>query len=301
MLHDLAVLRDFFPNFDGCKQSLSVGILKNLVKRSLSGIIYVALIVACVILGGWWFNALLLLFTILGVVEFHSLVDKSVSKKTSVVPLVTDLLASVALVLGMSYSLAFLAIFILCLIVRLIAQLYIHEDAPLVRLAYSYMGVFYIALPLGLLGFIMEMLGEDIAKALLLTMFVMIWLNDTGAFLVGSSMGRHKLFPSVSPKKSWEGAIGGVIFSIGAAFVVKYCFPDYFDSVTIVQLCVMGLIVGIISIWGDLVESMIKRTLHVKDSGNLIPGHGGILDRIDSLLLVAPAVAVYFFIVFWCI
>lgn len=301
MLHDLAVLRDFFPNFDGCKQSLSVGILKNLVKRSLSGIIYVALIVACVILGGWWFNALLLLFTILGVVEFHSLVDKSVSKKTSVVPLVTDLLASVALVLGMSYSLAFLAIFILCLIVRLIAQLYIHEDAPLVRLAYSYMGVFYIALPLGLLGFIMEMLGEDIAKALLLTMFVMIWLNDTGAFLVGSSMGRHKLFPSVSPKKSWEGAIGGVIFSIGAAFVVKYCFPDYFDSVTIVQLCVMGLIVGIISIWGDLVESMIKRTLHVKDSGNLIPGHGGILDRIDSLLLVAPAVAVYFFIIFWCI
>lgn len=301
MLHDLAVLRDFFPNFDGCKQSLSVGILKNLVKRSLSGIIYVALIVACVILGGWWFNALLLLFTILGVVEFHSLVDKSVSKKTSVVPLVTDLLASVALVLGMSYSLAFLAIFILCLIVRLIAQLYIHEDAPLVRLAYSYMGVFYIALPLGLLGFIMEMLGEDIAKALLLTMFVMIWLNDTGAFLVGSSMGRHKLFPSVSPKKSWEGAIGGVIFSIGAAFVVEYCFPDYFDSVTIVQLCVMGLIVGIISIWGDLVESMIKRTLHVKDSGNLIPGHGGILDRIDSLLLVAPAVAVYFFIIFWCI
>lgn len=301
MLHDLAVLRDFFPNFDGCKQSLSVGILKNLVKRSLSGIIYVALIVACVILGGWWFNALLLLFTILGVVEFHSLVDKSVSKKTSVVPLVTDLLASVALVLGMSYSLAFLAIFILCLIVRMIAQLYIHEDAPLVRLAYSYMGVFYIALPLGLLGFIMEMLGEDIAKALLLTMFVMIWLNDTGAFLVGSSMGRHKLFPSVSPKKSWEGAIGGVIFSIGAAFVVKYCFPDYFDSVTIVQLCVMGLIVGIISIWGDLVESMIKRTLHVKDSGNLIPGHGGILDRIDSLLLVAPAVAVYFFIIFWCI
>lgn len=301
MLHDLAVLRDFFPNFDGCKQSLSVGILKNLVKRSLSGIIYVALIVACVILGGWWFNALLLLFTILGVVEFHSLVDKSVSKKTSVVPLVTDLLASVALVLGMSYSLAFLAIFILCLIVRLIAQLYIHEDAPLVRLAYSYMGVFYIALPLGLLGFIMEMLGEDSAKALLLTMFVMIWLNDTGAFLVGSSMGRHKLFPSVSPKKSWEGAIGGVIFSIGAAFVVKYCFPDYFDSVTIVQLCVMGLIVGIISIWGDLVESMIKRTLHVKDSGNLIPGHGGILDRIDSLLLVAPAVAVYFFIIFWCI
>lgn len=301
MLHDLAVLRDFFPNFDGCKQSFSVGILKNLVKRSLSGIIYVALIVACVILGGWWFNALLLLFTILGVVEFHSLVDKSVSKKTSVVPLVTDLLASVALVLGMSYSLAFLAIFILCLIVRLIAQLYIHEDAPLVRLAYSYMGVFYIALPLGLLGFIMEMLGEDIAKALLLTMFVMIWLNDTGAFLVGSSMGRHKLFPSVSPKKSWEGAIGGVIFSIGAAFVVEYCFPDYFDSVTIVQLCVMGLIVGIISIWGDLVESMIKRTLHVKDSGNLIPGHGGILDRIDSLLLVAPAVAVYFFIIFWCI
>lgn len=297
----MAVLREIFPTFDGCKQSLSVGILKNLVKRSLSGIIYVTLIVACIILGGWWFNALLLLFTILGVIEFHSLVDKSVSKKTSVVPLVSDLLVSVTLVLGMSYSLAFLAIFILCLIVRMVAQLYIHEDAPLVRLAYSYMGVFYIALPLGLLGFIMEMLGEDIAKVLLLTMFVMIWLNDTGAFLVGSSIGRHKLFPSISPKKSWEGAVGGVIFSVGASFVAKYCFPVYFESVTVVQLCVMGFVVGVFSIWGDLVESMIKRTLHVKDSGNLIPGHGGILDRIDSLLLVAPAVAVYFFIIFWCL
>ncbi len=297
----MAVLREKIPNFDGCKQILSVGILKNLVKRSLSGIIYVALIVACIVLGGWGFNALLLLFTILGVVEFHNLVDRTVSEKTSVVPLVVDLLASVSLILGMSYSLAFLAIFVVCLIVRMIAQLYIHEDAPLVRLAYSYMGVFYIALPLGLLGFIMEMLGEDIGKGLLLTMFVMIWLNDTGAFIVGSSIGRHKLFPSISPKKSWEGAVGGVVFSIGAAFVAKYCFPLYFEQVGIVQLCVMGLIVGVFSIWGDLVESMIKRTLHVKDSGNLIPGHGGILDRIDSLLLVAPAVAVYFFIIFWCL
>jgi len=297
----LPVLQEKIPNFDGCKQILSVGILKNLVKRSLSGIIYVALIVACVILGGWWFNALLLLFTILGVVEFHRLVDKPVSEKTSVVPLVIDLLASVSLILGMGYSLAFLAIFIVCLIVRMIAQLYIHDDAPLVRLAYSYMGVFYIALPLGLLGFIMEMFGEDIGKGLLLTMFVMIWLNDTGAFLVGSSIGRHRLFPSISPKKSWEGAVGGVVFSIGAAFVAKYCFPLYFEQVEIVPLCVMGLIVGVLSIWGDLVESMIKRTLHVKDSGSLIPGHGGILDRIDSLLLVAPAVAVYFFIIFWCL
>ena len=124
-------------------------------------------------------------------------------------------------------------------------------------------------------------------------MFIMIWLNDTGAFCVGSMIGKHKLFPRISPNKSWEGFFGGVVFAIASAFVFKYGFPQYFDNISIGGLCGLGVVVSAFATWGDLVESLIKRTLGVKDSGTLLPGHGGILDRIDSLLLVVPASLLY--------
>ena len=130
-------------------------------------------------------------------------------------------------------------------------------------------------------------------KHLLLAMFIMIWLNDTGAFCVGSLIGKHKLIPRVSPKKSWEGFIGGMVFAIASGFVFKFGFPQYFESISLSGLCGLGAVVGAFATWGDLVESLIKRTLGVKDSGNILPGHGGILDRIDSLLLVVPASVLY--------
>ena len=117
---------------------------------------------------------------------------------------------------------------------------------------------------------------------LLLTVFVAIWANDTGAYLAGSTFGKHKLFPSVSPKKSWEGFVGGFIASVIAAGLLLGWKPSSL---------VFGAVISIAATWGDLFESMIKRQVGVKDSGNIIPGHGGILDRIDSLLLVLPFVA----------
>lgn len=275
--------------------------MKNLLTRTLSGIIYAALIVGCTLAGGWWFVSLLILFVILAVVEFHQLTDSGEPLSRKWLPVLADTATGVLLVAGFSWSLSLLAVALFVLILRPIIQFYVHEDAPLSRLAYSYMSVLYIALPLALLGFMMTIIDGNDAKALIMTMFVMIWLNDTGAFLVGSAIGRHKLFPSISPKKSWEGAIGGVAFSIAVAFVAKYCLPGYFGFISIGELCIMGFITGVFSIFGDLVESLVKRSLGVKDSGKLIPGHGGILDRIDSILLVSPAVAVYFFIIFWCI
>ena len=159
-------------------------------------------------------------------------------------------------------------------------QLYSQESSPLTNIAYSYMGQMYIALPLGLMSMYYTL--PD-GKFLLLAMFIMIWLNDTGAFLVGSMIGKHKLFPRISPNKSWEGFIGGVVFAIASSFVFKYCFPSYFENISIFGLAGMGAVVGAFATWGDLVESLIKRTL----------GHGGILDRIDSLLLVIPASLLY--------
>ena len=130
-------------------------------------------------------------------------------------------------------------------------------------------------------------------QALLLAMFIRIWLSDTGAFVTGSLIGRHKLFPRISPGKTWEGFFGGIFFVVVSAVVMKLSFASTFGSESIGVLCGMGVIVAVFATWGDLVESLIKRTLGVKDSGKLLPGHGGILDRIDSLLLVVPASLVY--------
>ena len=184
----------------------------------------------------------------------------------------------------------FFTVYLLYLTFRLVMQLYSQESSPLTNIAYSYMGQMYIALPLGLMSMYYTL--PD-GKFLLLAMFIMIWLNDTGAFLVGSMIGKHKLFPRISPNKSWEGFIGGVVFAIASSFVFKYCFPSYFENISIFGLAGMGAVVGAFATWGDLVESLIKRTLGVKDSGKLLPGHGGILDRIDSLLLVIPASLLY--------
>lgn len=277
--------------------------MKNLLLRSLTGAVYVALICAAVILGGWWFIALFSLFCILALNEFYSLCNSSTGGE-NVITLVVDIAGGLILTVGLGcvnigllpplttkvLGGTFFVVYLLYLCVRLVMQLYSREESPLTNLAFSYMGQMYIALPLGLMAMYYTLAD---GTALLLGMFVMIWLSDTGAYLVGSMIGKHKLFPRISPGKTWEGFIGGMLFAVGSAFVMKYCFGAFFASTSINTLCGMGLVVCLSATWGDLTESLIKRTLGVKDSGKLLPGHGGILDRIDSLLLVIPASLVY--------
>ena len=147
---------------------------------------------------------------------------------------------------------------------------------------------------------VMTYFGNSTLPMILLAMFFFIWINDTGAFLVGSMAGRHRLFERISPKKSWEGFFGGLFFCIGFAFLCRYCLDGLFNlehvGADIGFWLGMAITVSVFGTWGDLVESLIKRGLHIKDSGNLIPGHGGILDRIDSLLLVLPSIFLYYFI-----
>ena len=124
-----------------------------------------------------------------------------------------------------------------------------------------------------------------------------IWLYDTGAYCVGMLLGRHRLFERISPKKSWEGVIGGIIACVAGAYVTNYWFDEFFQVPDINVWVGLSVVVAVFATFGDLVESLIKRTVGVKDSGNILPGHGGILDRIDSLLLVAPAVLIYLLLV----
>ena len=131
-----------------------------------------------------------------------------------------------------------------------------------------------------------------------LSVFVFLWINDTGAYCCGSLLGRHKLFPRISPGKSWEGSVGGGVFVVAAAIGVWYLTEQYGINdlqLTMYEWIGLGLTVVVFGTWGDLVESLFKRTLGIKDSGSILPGHGGMLDRFDSSLLAIPAAVVYLF------
>ncbi|MDE6249133.1 MAG: phosphatidate cytidylyltransferase [Paramuribaculum sp.] len=279
--------------------------LTGLIKRSATGIVYVACIVCSLIFfNGWAFMSLCMLFCGLAIIELQHLLPMHVSKGRGLLrgldlaagllcvalPPINLLVAIFAgewnLMLGGGIALMCL---LLLYIARFVAQLYVHSSNSVTDMAGSMFGFMYIAVPLTLLSMLYSLYGSP----LVLAMFIMIWLNDTGAFCVGSLIGRRRLFERISPKKSWEGFWGGMLFCVASAFLIKYCFGDYSTGMGIWQLCGMGVVVSVFSTWGDLVESLIKRTIGVKDSGTLLPGHGGILDRIDSLLITAPAVFIY--------
>lgn len=184
-------------------------------------------------------------------------------------------------------------IFILSLF---ISELFLKGTNPIQSLAYAVLGQIYLAIPLSLLSYLA--FGYDVANntyhyAFLLALFVFIWVNDSFAYLTGSLFGKHRMFERISPKKSWEGFVGGALFTIAASVL----FANFFTQLPVWGWIGFAIILIIFGTLGDLVESLFKRTLNVKDSGNLLPGHGGILDRIDSVIFSIPALFIYIEIV----
>ncbi len=265
--------------------------MKNLILRSLSGVIYVGLIIGAILAGETAFMWLCFALIVLGLIEFSKLTNGEIKY----LPLSLDLLfVTLPFISILFHSNALLFLMFPVLITRVVSQLYQPNDKnPLNTIAYSVMGVVYVFLPLLILLF----LYIETSSAIVLAVFIMIWLNDTGAYVVGSWLGRkilpYKMFPRISPKKSWAGFVGGLVFTIISAIVFAECFSEYYRRFDLNEMIGLAVIVSIFATWGDLLESLFKRTVGVKDSGNLIPGHGGILDRIDSLLLVAPVVYAY--------
>lgn len=251
--------------------------------------------------GGWWLWGLAVLFGVLGVNEFNRISNKGhISNTSRLIDIIGAffLISGIACFLNLSlpsfmfgaWSLkTFLFAYLVYLMARLVSQLYIQDGNALSHYANSLMGQLYIALPMGLMCALYAMTN----CWFVLGMFILIWLSDTGAFCVGSLIGKHKLFERISPKKSWEGFFGGLAFCLAAALCYHFFGKGLGVGLNLWQMLGFGAIVCVFGTWGDLVESLIKRTLGVKDSGNLLPGHGGILDRIDSLLLVTPAVFAY--------
>ena len=275
--------------------------MSNFIVRTITGIIFVTAIVVS------FLNpvAMVFLFSLvtgMTVWEFAGLVNERENVQ------INQFICSVAgvlLFLAMAVhargldtlNLAFMP-WLATIIYLIVSELYLKAKDPIANWAYTMMSQLYIALPFSLLNVLaFQFTNSDVPWLLPLSVFIFLWVNDSGAYCTGSLLGRHKLFPRISPGKSWEGSIGGGVFVLIAAWLISYITTQkgIVTNLTTLQWMGMGLVVVVFGTWGDLVESLFKRTLGIKDSGNVLPGHGGMLDRFDSSLLAIPAVVVYLF------
>lgn len=275
--------------------------MNNFIVRTITGIIFVVTIVVS------FLNPLAMIFlfslvTGMTVWEFAGLVNER--ENVHINQFITSV-AGVLLFLAMAVhargldtlNLAFVP-WLATIIYLLVSELYLKATDPIANWAYTMMTQLYIALPFSLLNVLaFQFTNCDLPWLLPLSVFIFLWVNDSGAYCCGSLLGKHKLFPRISPGKSWEGSIGGGVFVLLAAWLISFITTQkgITTNLTTLQWMGMGLVVAVFGTWGDLIESLFKRTLGIKDSGNILPGHGGMLDRFDSSLLAIPAIVVYLF------
>ncbi|MDQ3191083.1 MAG: phosphatidate cytidylyltransferase [Bacteroidota bacterium] len=267
-----------------------------MLKRSITGIIFVVVLLFAIIYHPALFFILFLLITFVGLNEFYSIAQKAgfnIQKTAGISAGMIVFILITGFELFDFIEVKFLSLGLLVPFIIFIAELYRKSPSPLANIALSLMGIFYVAVPFALLSFFIisveESIGGNYNPSILLGYFFLIWTNDTGAYLAGKSMGKRKLFERLSPKKTWEGAAGGLILALGVAYLLSL----FYEELSIVNWLIIAAIVVITGNLGDLTESMFKRHVEIKDSGNILPGHGGILDRFDAVLISAPFVWIY--------
>lgn len=272
----------------------------NFIQRAVTGVLFVIVLVGCILYSPLSFGILFTIISALSVHEFAQLVNRS--GEVSINKTITALggaylfLALMSFCTQQSVGARIFLPYLGLLLYMMITELYLKKKNPTGNWAYSMLSQLYVALPFALLNVLAFQYSTETSSVtynpiLPLSIFVFIWLSDTGAYCTGSLIGRHRLFERISPKKSWEGSIGGGIFSIASSFVFAY----FFSFMLWWQWVGLAIVVVIFGTWGDLTESLMKRQLGIKDSGNILPGHGGMLDRFDSALMVIPAAVVYLY------
>lgn len=277
----------------------------NFITRAIFGILFVVVMVGSFTRPDFMVG-LFAIITGLTIWEYTGLVNGikgvSVNRLISTIAGIYFFLAVAGIELGMVRGFVIFVPYILCVVYLLVAELYLKNENPIHSWAYTMLGQMYITLPLSLINILAFGSGdaEEMAEPnmlLPLSIFILLWTNDTGAYCTGSLFGKHKLFPRISPGKSWEGSIGGGVLSLIVAGLIGYWANSNGEvqSLNIPVWIGLGLVVVVFGTWGDLVESLFKRTIGVKDSGKILPGHGGMLDRFDSSLLAIPAAVVYIY------
>lgn len=267
--------------------------MSNFWQRSITGVLYVVVLLGMTFYNPITLGILFLVMTTIACNEFYTIAIKGDNFPQKFAGIATAVLS-----FGLSFMVAFyelpvkyLSLLIVAVFLIFIAELYRKKNNPFRQIAFTLLGVLWIGLPLSLIPFLVSLKG-GFNPEILAGCFYLVWANDTGAYLTGRKFGKHKLFERISPKKTWEGAVGGVILALAL------CYPiaQYYTVLPLIDWAVLGVLVALTGNFGDLVESLYKRSKNIKDSGTILPGHGGILDRIDSLLLVIPFVFVYLYI-----
>jgi phosphatidate cytidylyltransferase len=269
--------------------------MRNLLIRTLTGIVYVA-VISCGLLYRSLFPFVFGLVVGLTLWEFYGLMRPSgytpLRKVAGTVGGVYLFLACFVYANGWVGGNIFLP-YILFLMFAFISEIYTKAVNPICNWAFILLGQVYCAATFSLLNFITFPPASSGQSEFMplpgLALFVFVWLNDSGAYLIGSKLGRRPLYARISPKKSWEGFWGGFVITLASSQV----FAVYFTSINWYNWLIIAVVVVVFATWGDLTESLIKRTLGVKDSGTMLPGHGGMLDRFDSILMVLPALYIY--------
>lgn len=275
--------------------------MKNFWTRTVSAVVYVLLFLGCIysgnllgnkLLGGIILTAFLLFVTVGCTFEFFRIVDKQgatpcrpLGYALSVIAL---LMIAMVPVMNAGYGFTFVwlayTVFPVLFALSAIVQLWNHSEQPFREAAYTLVPMLYAAIPLGLMTWL------HFNYNALVMVLIMVWMNDNGAYMGGSLYGKHKMWARHSPGKTWEGTLTGVVITLLVAYFIG---PLFNAGIAWYHWLVMGVICSVIDTLGDLVESMLKRSVAMKDSGSIMPGHGGFLDRFDSLLIAVPFVYVY--------
>lgn len=270
--------------------------MKNLIIRALTGIIFVVVLISAIYIHPIFFLILFCIITGLTLWEFGGLVkhyeNANLQRTVNVLGGVYLFIATFVYANGLTDGKIFLP-YLLFIMLTMIAELYYKAPNPINNWAFTLFAQVYCAGSFSILNFIGAEPGTpgvmSYTPLFIMAIFIFVWLDDTGAYLVGSLIGKHKLFERISPKKSWEGFFGGLILSLASS----QAFARFAPEINRMNWLGLAATVVLFGTWGDLIESLLKRTLGVKDSGNVLPGHGGMLDRFDSVMLAVPASYIY--------
>jgi len=258
--------------------------------RAITALFFVIVLLASMLLGQVAFSLFFVVLSIWCLNEFYRLALDPYARPNrpmgSLLGMVLFASYAGANVLGFSQRYALLSIPVLALV--FIAELYRKQEKPFTAVAYTFLGVIYVVLPF-VFFFALAFVNGTYNHRIPLGFMLMLWGNDTGAYMVGKYLGKRKLFERISPKKTWEGFAGGVV----SALLVAWAVAHFYTALSYGQWAAVAMIIAVFGTLGDLVESLLKRSQKVKDSGAILPGHGGLLDRFDGLLLAAPTVFVF--------
>jgi phosphatidate cytidylyltransferase len=266
--------------------------MKDILIRSITGAGLVLAIVGGILLGNVYFASLFFIVTILGTYEFYNMLagSKYNPQKIFGTAISGILYILLALMSNDILSPQYLTLVVVLFFIIPIRELYRNNESPIPNIALTIFGVLYVGLTFGLSNFLFtdnEAIKDN--YHFILAFFVILWTSDSMAYLTGVSIGKHKLFKRISPKKSWEGFFGGLI----STMIVGYIFSRFFPDLNTIEWIGYAVVVCIAGVYGDLIQSLFKRSLGLKDSGNILPGHGGILDRFDAVLLAIPVAIAY--------